>query len=86
MINNSEFNQAIIYNIKEAIRKSIDEEYTEYKNKCLENLEYSIETKRNKTISAILDGIDIYINSNQPYSLEPIIQIKMENKVIIKEK
>ena len=81
---NDEFNNRIIDSIKQTIRENIDNEYTEYKNKCLEELEYKIEAKRNKTVSAILDGIDVKILSQQPYSLEPIIQIRMENKIIVK--
>ena len=83
-MNNDELNRAIITSIKETVKESIDKEYTEYKNKCLQELDYKIEAQRNKTISAILDGIDIYINNNQPYSLEPIIQIKIEKRVIVK--
>ena len=83
-MNNDELNRAIITNIKETIKESIDKEYTEYKNKCLQELNSNLEAQRNKTVSAILDGIDIYINNNQPYSLEPIIQIKIEKRVIVK--
>ena len=83
-MNNDELNRAIITSIKETIKESIDKEYTEYKNKCLQELNSNLEAQRNKTVSAILDGIDIYINNNQPYSLEPIIQIKIEKRVIVK--
>lgn len=83
-MNNDELNRAIITSIKETIKESIDKEYTEYKNKCLQELNSNLEAQRNKTVSAILDSIDIYINNNQPYSLEPIIQIKIEKRVIVK--
>ena len=83
-MNNDELNRAIITSIKETIKESIDKEYTEYKNKCLQELNSNLEAQRNKTVSAILDGIDIYINNNKPYSLEPIIKIKIEKRVILK--
>ena len=75
---------AIINNIKETIRKDLEIEYTEYKNKCLEDLDFKFEAKRNSVIKSALDGIDISIMENQPYSLEPIIQIKIEKKIILK--
>lgn len=75
---------AIINNIKETIRKDLELEYTEYKNKCLEDLDFKFEVKRNSVIKSALDGIDISIMKNQPYSLEPIIQIKIEKKIILK--
>lgn len=75
---------AIINNIKETIRKGLELEYTEYKNKCLEDLDFKFEAKRNSVIKSALDGIDISIMENQPYSLEPIIQIKIEKKIILK--
>lgn len=75
---------AIINNIKETIRKDLEIEYTEYKNKCLEDLDFKFEVKRNSVIKSALDGIDISIMENQPYSLEPIIQIKIEKKIILK--
>lgn len=75
---------AIINNIKETIRKDLELEYTEYKNKCLEDLDFKFEVKRNSVIKSALDGIDISIMENQPYSLEPIIQIKIEKKIILK--
>lgn len=74
----------IINNIKETIRKDLEIEYTEYKNKCLEDLDFKFEAKRNSVIKSALDGIDISIMENQPYSLEPIIQIKIEKKIILK--
>ena len=81
---NDDITKAIVRDIKETIRKSIDEDYTQYKEKCLRDLDYTLETKRNKTVSAILDGIDVSIMSKQPYSLEPIIQIRIEKKIMIK--
>ena len=74
----------ILNNIKETIRKDLEIEYTEYKNKCLEDLDFKFEVKRNSVIKSALDGIDISIMENQPYSLEPIIQIKIEKKIILK--
>lgn len=75
---------AIINSIKETIRKDLDAEYTEYKNKCLEDLDYKLEAKRNDVVRSALNGIDISIMEQQPYSFEPVIQIKIEKKIILK--
>lgn len=75
---------AIINSIKETIRKDLDAEYTEYKNKCLEDLNYKLEAKRNDVVRSALNGIDISIMEQQPYSFEPVIQIKIEKKIILK--
>ena len=75
---------AIINSIKETITKDLDAEYTEYKNKCLEDLDYKLEAKRNDVVRSALNGIDISIMEQQPYSFEPVIQIKIEKKVILK--
>lgn len=75
---------AIINSIKETIRKDLVAEYTEYKNKCLEDLDYKLEAKRNDVVRSALNGIDISIMEQQPYSFEPVIQIKIEKKIILK--
>lgn len=76
----------IIKSIKDTIQDTINSEYTEYKNKCLEDLDYKLEAKRNDVVKSVLDGIDVSVISQQPYSLEPIINIKIQNKIYIKEK
>ena len=48
---------AIINSIKETIRKDLDAEYTEYKNKCLEDLNYKLEAKRNDVVRSALTTI-----------------------------
>ena len=74
----------IIQAIKNQLKTSIDEQYSEYKMKCLENLNYELEAQRNRVVKDILDGIDVVLLDKQPLSLEPIIQIKVEKKVYIK--
>lgn len=74
----------IIQAIKNQLKTSIDEQYSEYKMKCLENLNYELEAQRNRVVKDILDGIDVVLLDKQPMSLEPIIQIKVEKKVYIK--
>lgn len=77
-------NNDIIQAIKNQLKTSIDEQYSEYKMKCLENLNYELEAQRNRVVKDILDGIDVVLLDKQPLSLEPIIQIKVEKKVYIK--
>lgn len=76
----------IIKSIKDTIQDTINSEYTEYKNKCLEDLDYKLEAKRNDVVKSVLDGIDVSVISQQPYSLEPVINIKIQHKIYIKEK
>lgn len=83
---NDDLINSIIKNIKDTIQQRVDSEYTEYKNKCLKELDYELELKRNEVVKSILDGIDVNIMSQQPYSLEPLINIRIENKLYIKEK
>lgn len=71
--------------IKQHIQQSIDEEYTNYKMKCLEELDNELELKRNSVVKDVLNGIDVAMQTNEPYSLEPVIMIKIEKKVYIKE-
>lgn len=70
--------------IKQEIRKGIDKEFTEYKNKCLEELEYKIESNRNECVKRVLDGIDVLLSADNPMSLEPNIMIRIEKKVVLK--
>lgn len=83
---NDDITNSIIKNIKDTIKQRVDSEYTEYKNECLKELDYKLELKRNEVVKSILDGIDVSIMSQQPYSLEPLINIRIENKLYIKEK
>lgn len=73
-------------NIKEAIRDQLDEEFTNYKLMCLENLDYTLECKRNAVIKQILDKISISMFENGLGGLEPTIQIKIVNQVRSEEK
>lgn len=68
--------------IKTHLKQTIDNQYTEYKNKCLQDLEYTLEAKRNESVKGILDGIDVVLANNE-YSMEPNIFIKIEKKVIL---
>lgn len=61
--------------IKEEIHKSIDEEYSNYKNQCLKDLERKIEIKRNETVCDVLNSIDI-ITENQRGNEIIVIKIK----------
>lgn len=85
-MNNEYINQCnnMINSLKKEIQEQIDEEYTDYKIKCLKDLDYQLECKRNECVKRVLDGIDIVINSNEPYSFDPTILIKIEKKVVIK--
>lgn len=80
---NDDFYTKIIDNIKKSIKEEIDNEYTIYKDKCIEDLENTLEAKRNSVVKSILNGIDVNIVDQQPYSFEPVIMIKIEKKVII---
>lgn len=71
--------------IKQHIQQDIDEEYTNYKMQCLKDLDNKLELKRNSVVKDILNGIDVAIQTNAPYSLEPVITVKIEKKVYIKE-
>lgn len=81
---NNDINSAIINGIKKELQQSINKEYTEYKEKCLKDLDYKLEAVRNETVKSILDGIDVNILEQQPYSLDPVIMIKVEKKIIVK--
>lgn len=85
MINNN-YVENVVQTIKKQLEQSINDDYTTYKNKCLEDLNTTLEYKRNSVVRDILNGIDISIISNEPYELEPTILIKVEKKIVIKEK
>lgn len=74
----------LIEMIRLQIQETINDDYTQYKNKCLEDLNMQLERKRNDIVKDILNGIDISINSNEPYTVEPTILIKIEKKVYVK--
>lgn len=75
--------QNLLECISKTIEDKINEQYTEYKNKCLEDLDLKIEMKRNEIISGILDNIAISIE-RQEKSLNPAINIRVETRPIIK--
>jgi len=79
-MNNVDILNELLDNVRDAIEKQIDKEFTEYKILCLENLEYILEGKRNEVVKQILDGIDVNMLADGANSLEPIIQIKIINK------
>ena len=80
-MNTGSFSNDIIESIKQSIAQNIDEEYTEYKAKCLKDLDYKLEVKRNAIIQQILNGIDVSMQSNETYSLEPTIVIKLVKNI-----
>ena len=69
--------------IKKEIEKQINEEYTDYKNKKLQDLNYELEKKRNGIVQDILNSITI-LNEDSPFGTN--IMIKVENRVILKER
>ena len=74
----------LIEAIKKEIAKQVDKEYTEYKLKCLKDLDIELECKRNECVKSILNGIDVLISNDNPMTLEPDIHIRIEKKVYIK--
>lgn len=76
--------QTLTETIKRTIEENVNKEYTEYKNKCLEELDYKIECKRNEIISSILDNIAINIQERQDFDINPAINIRVETRPIIK--
>ena len=73
---NEELYSDLVSNIKEKIIQQIDEEFTEYKLRCLDDLEYQIELNRNKVIKQIIDSIDITLQREGDYR-EPTYVIKI---------
>lgn len=67
--------------IKKQIEEQINNEYTDYKNKKLDDLNMELEQKRNEIVKDILNSITI-MNENSPFGMN--IQIKVENRVIVK--
>ena len=71
----------LLNNIKLVVEKQINADYTAYKEKCLQDLDVTLERKRNECVKSVLDGIDIMISADNPQSLEPTIMVKVQ-KVI----
>lgn len=65
--------------LKDSIKKCIDRDYTKYKEEKLKELDFILESKRNENVTEMLNGISIMEERN-PYGLEPIINIRVENK------
>ena len=65
--------------IKQQIEKQINDEYTDYKNKKLTDLNTELEMKRNGIVKDILNSITI-LNENTPYGIN--LMIKVENRII----
>lgn len=68
--------------LRKEIEKQINEEYTDYKKKKLEDLDYELERKRNEIVKDILNSIQI-LNENTPFGIN--YMIKVENRIIVKE-
>lgn len=73
----------ILEAIKGQIEKQVNEDYTKYKEQCLKDLDISLESKRNKVVKDVLDVIDVVV-SNSEMSLEPVINIKIIKKILMK--
>lgn len=67
--------------IKQQIEKQINDEYTDYKNKKIKELNTELEMKRNGIVKDILNSITI-LNENTPFGVN--IMIKVENRIIHK--
>lgn len=67
--------------MRKEIEKQVNEEYTDYKNKKLQDLDYELERKRNGIVQDILNSITI-LNEDTPCGLN--IMIKVENRIIQK--
>ena len=73
--------------IKQYIREKLHKAYTEYKEDYLNKLNEEMESKRNTIIGDALNGISIAITDNNPYNLEPCINVVMKiNKNIYLKK
>lgn len=72
--------KAVLY---EEIEKELNEEYTDYKRKKLEELDFELERKRNEIVTNILNSIQI-LTSNEPIGVN--VMIKVKNRIIMKDK
>ncbi len=68
--------------LKKEIEKQINEEYTNYKNKKIQDLDYELEKKRNAIVQDILNSVSI-MNENTLIGIN--MMIKVENRIILKE-
>lgn len=66
--------------IRKEIEKSLNEEYTNYKINCLEDLDEEIESKRNDIIGNVLNGVSVFIQDREEFTNTPAINIRIENK------
>lgn len=71
--------QAFEKSIKSEIEKQINEEYTNYKEKKLQDLDIELEKKRNNIVQDILNSITI-LSNREPFDMN--IMIKVENRII----
>ena len=85
---NDRFTQDLTETIKLKMKKELNDIYTQFKEDYLEMLETSMEAKRNHIINSVLDGIKIYVDNNSPLDAPNTynINIRLENKIIMKEK
>lgn len=65
--------------LKKQLESQINEEYTEYKNKKLQDLNIDLEMKRNEIVKDILNSVNI-LGQETPMGLQ--IMIKVENRII----
>ena len=85
---NDRFTQDLTETIKLKMKNELNDIYTQFKEDYLEMLETSMEAKRNHVINSVLDGIKIYVDNNSPLDAPNTynINIRLENKIIMKEK
>ena len=85
---NDRFTQDLTETIKLKMKNELNDIYTQFKEDYLEMLETSMEAKRNHIINSVLDGIKIYVDNNSPLDAPNTynINIRLENKIIMKEK
>ena len=66
----------LVHTIRDKIEEQINDEYTEFKLKCLDNLEYFLEKRRNETVKSVLDSIDI-VYRNDMHLENNVIEIRI---------
>ena len=67
--------------IKKEVENQINQEYTEYKDKKIQDLDTELERKRNSIVKDILNSITI-LSQQEPCGVN--IMIKVENRIIQK--
>lgn len=72
--------------LKCALRKELNEEFDQEKEKILNDLNLEIELKRNKIIGDLINTLSFEISRNE-HSIEPVINIQIitRPKITIKE-